>query len=62
MDPLESQTKAIIAAALIVSGAVELPALPDDDRSAPDIAGVRLRRLTDYLYRLITSDETHDPR
>ena len=57
MDPLEAQAKAIIAAALIVRGAVEVPSMPDDDEGAPDAAGVRLRRLTDYLHRLITRDD-----
>jgi hypothetical protein len=62
MDPLENQAKVIIAAALIVRGAVEVPSLPDDDQSAHGAAGVRLRRLTDYLYRLLTTDEAYDAR
>ena len=57
MDPLEAQAKAIIAAALIVRGAVEVPAMPSGSQHAPDAAGVRLRDLTDYLYRLLTIDE-----
>jgi len=57
VDPLEAQAKTIIAAALIVRGAVEVPSMPEDDRGIPDAASVRLRRLTDYLYRLITSDD-----
>lgn len=57
VDPLERQSKAIIAAALIVRGAVEIPSMPDDDRGTPDAAGMRLRRLTDYLYQLITNDD-----
>jgi len=61
MDPLEGQTKAIIAAALIVRGAVEVPAMPTDARRVPDAGGMRLRELTDYVYRLITTDEPHDP-
>jgi hypothetical protein len=58
MDPREAQARAIIAAALIVRGAVEIPALPrDDDRRGPDPAGVRLRELTDYVYRLVTTGD-----
>jgi hypothetical protein len=26
----------------------------------PDSAGVRLRELTDYVYRLLTTDEPHE--
>ena len=55
MDPLEGQAKAIIAAALIVRGAVEVPSMPVDDDASPDAAGVRLRELTDYVYRLVTT-------
>lgn len=58
MDSHEAHIRAILAAALIVRGAVEIPALPaDDSRHVPDPAGIRLRELTDYLYRLITTDE-----
>jgi hypothetical protein len=59
MDSTEAQAKAIIAAALIVRGAVEVPAMPSGAQRAPDAAGVRLRALTDYVYRLLTID---DPR
>jgi hypothetical protein len=58
MDSREAHTRALLAAALIVRGAVEIPALPaDGGRQVPDPAGIRLRELTDYLYRLITTDE-----
>jgi hypothetical protein len=58
MDPQEAHARAILAAALIVRGAVEIPSLPPDGaRQVPDPAGIRLRELTDYLYRLITTDE-----
>jgi hypothetical protein len=60
MDPLERQGRAIIAAALIVRGAVEVPAMPTDGRT-PDPAGVRLRELTEYVYRLVTTAEPHEP-
>jgi len=59
MDPLEAQGKAIIAAALIVRGAVEIPALPSEGERAPGLAGVRLRELTDYVYQLVTTDHPH---
>jgi hypothetical protein len=60
MDPLEGQAKAIIAAALIVRGAVEVPAIPTGTQRVPDAGGMRLRELTDYVYRLLTTDEPHD--
>lgn len=60
MDPLEGQAKAIIAAALIIRGAVEVPSVPGD-QSVPDAAGVRLRQLTDYIYQLLTTGESHGP-
>jgi len=60
MDPLEAQARAIIAAALIVRGAVEVPSMPSGG-GLPDDAGLRLRELTDYVYRLITIDEPHEP-
>jgi hypothetical protein len=59
MDPLEIQARAIIAAALIVRGAVEIPTLPSAGQRVRDPAGVRLRELTDYVYQLITTDEPH---
>ena len=62
MDPAEAQARAIIAAALIVRGAVEVPAIPSGGRPVPDPAGVRLRELTDYLYRLITIEDPRDPK
>lgn len=61
MDPVEAQAKAVIAAALIVRGAVEIPSMPSPGQRAPDAAGVRLRELTDYLYRVLTTDEPHEP-
>jgi hypothetical protein len=61
MDPLEAQARAIIAAALIVRGAVEVPAMPSGGQRMPDSAGVRLRELTDYVYRLLTTEQPHEP-
>jgi hypothetical protein len=56
MDPLEAQARVIIAAALIGRGAVEIPAIPSGGQRAPDAAGMRLRELTDYVYRILTTD------
>ena len=61
MDPLEAQARAIIAAALIVRGAVEVPAMPSSGQRVPNPAGVRLRELTDYVYRLLTSEQPPEP-
>ena len=60
MDPLEAQARVTIAAALIVRGAVEIPTLPSPGQRMPDAAGVRLRELTDYVYRLVTTDASHE--
>ena len=61
MDPLEAQSRAIIAAALIMRGAVEVPFVPTGGQRLPDPAGMRLRDLTDYVYRLLTIDEPPEP-
>ena len=61
MDSSEAQARAIIAAALIVRGAVEVPSIPPDDDRLPDAAGLRLREMTEYLYRLITTDGPREP-
>jgi hypothetical protein len=61
MDPLEAQARAIIAAALIVRGAVEIPSMPSGGQRVADAAGVRLRELTDYVYRLVTSGDLREP-
>jgi hypothetical protein len=61
MEPLEAQARAIIAAALIVRGAVEVPAIPSGRERLPDDAGVRLRELTDYVYRLLTTEPAAEP-
>lgn len=54
MEPTELQAKATIAAALIASHAVEIPAIPKGGEGAMDSAAIRLRDLTDYVYRAIT--------
>jgi hypothetical protein len=61
MEPWEIQARTAIASALIVRGAVEVPALPRDGQRLPDSAGMRLRELTDYIYRLITLGDKQDP-
>lgn len=55
MDPTELQARAIIAAALIMSRAVELPTIPSSGEWSRDTAALRLRDLTDYVYQMITS-------
>jgi hypothetical protein len=60
MDPMEAQAKATIAAALIVRGAVEIPAMPTKQRSS-EAAGARLRELTNYVYELVTTDAPLKP-
>jgi hypothetical protein len=55
MDPTEIQIRATIAAALIVSHAVEVPTIPIKGDWAGDVAAVRLHDLTDYVYKVISS-------
>jgi hypothetical protein len=56
MDPAEIQARVTIAAALILSRAVEVPSIPTSgDRSRDTAAAVRLRDLTDYVYQMITT-------
>jgi hypothetical protein len=55
MDPAEIQARATIAAALIVSRAVEAPSIPTSGNWSQDRAALRLRDLTDYVYQLIAS-------
>ena len=61
MNSSEAQARAMIAAALIVRGAVEVPAIPEGGERVLDSAGMRLRELTDYVYRLITIEQPHEP-
>jgi len=56
MDAIEIQAKAAIAAALITSRAVEVPTIPASGEWANDVASLRLRDLTDYVYQMITRD------
>ena len=60
MDSSEIHAKAIIAAALIASHAVEIPRIPTSGLDwTKDSASVRLRDLTDFVYRaIIDTDQT----
>ena len=57
MEPTEIQARATIAAALIMTRAVEVPTMPEDGDWSKDTAALRLRDLTDYLYRVISAPE-----
>jgi hypothetical protein len=58
VEPVEIQARAVIAAALITSRAVEIPTIPASDDASPDAAAGRLRDLTDYVYKMITTSNT----
>jgi hypothetical protein len=58
MEPTEIQARATIAAALIMSRAVELPTIPTSGDWSQDNAALRLRDLTDYVYQMITTPRT----
>ena len=55
MEAPEIQARATIAAALIVSRAVEVPSIPTSGDWSHDTVALRLRDLTDYVYQMITS-------
>lgn len=55
MEPTEIQARATIAAALIMTRAVEVPTIPTSGDWSKDAAAIRLRDLTDYVYQMITS-------
>jgi len=55
MEPTEIYAKAMIAAALITSRAVEVPTIPTSGDWSKDVAALRLRDLTDYVYQMITT-------
>ena len=55
MNAAEGQARATIAAALIVSRAVEVPSIPPRGDWSGDEAALRLRDLTDYVYQVITA-------
>jgi len=58
MEAGEIQARAAIAAALIVSRAVEVPTIPTSGDWSHDSAALRLRDLTDYVYQMITTPGT----
>jgi hypothetical protein len=58
MDRIEAQSRAIIASALIVRGAIDVPSTPTDGAQLSQAEGLRLRALTDHLYRLLTTAPT----
>jgi hypothetical protein len=60
MDNAESHAKAVIAAALIASRAVEVPSIPSRGEWGHDAASLRLRDLTDYVYQIIATNKA-DP-
>jgi hypothetical protein len=53
VEPTEIQARATIAAALIVSHAVEIPTIPPSGDWSQDASALRLRALTDYVYQMI---------
>jgi hypothetical protein len=57
MEPTEIQARATIAAALILTRAVEVPTIPTSGDWSRDTAALRLRDLTDYVYQMITSPQ-----
>ena len=57
MDPHEIQARATIAAALVMTRAVEIPTIPMSGDWSQDTAAMRLRDLTDYVYQMITSPQ-----
>jgi hypothetical protein len=61
MTPSDLQARAMIASALIIRGAVEVPSLPEDGAPVLDAAAIRLRDLTDYVYRLIAMNDPQEP-
>jgi hypothetical protein len=56
MNRNEAQSRAIIASALIARGVVAIPSTPTAGAHLSHAEGLRLRELTDHLYRLLTSD------
>jgi hypothetical protein len=53
MEPTEIQARAAIAAALIMSRAVEVPSIPASGEWSEDAAALRLQDLADYVYKMI---------
>jgi hypothetical protein len=57
MEPHEILAKATIAAALIMTRAVELPTIPTSGDWSQDTAALRLRDLTDYVYQMLAAPQ-----
>jgi hypothetical protein len=57
MDRQEIQARATIAAALIVTRAVEVPTIPLSGDWSQDAAALRLRDLTDYVYQMLAAPQ-----
>jgi hypothetical protein len=57
MEPTEIQARATIAAALIMTRAVEIPTIPLSGDWSKDTAALRLRDLTDYVYQMIIAPQ-----
>jgi hypothetical protein len=55
VEPHEIQARAMIAAALITSHAVEVPTIPRSGDWSQETAALRLRELTDYIYLMLTT-------
>jgi hypothetical protein len=64
MHAMEIHARATIAAALIVSRAVEVPTVPLRGEWVEDPAILRLRELTEYIYQAIVYSPrpTHPPQ
>ena len=62
MTEIEIQARATIAAALIVSHAVEIPRIPNRTAIMDDSAARQLRALTDYVYDTIVASDGSAPR
>ena len=57
MEPAEIQARATIAAALIMTRAVEVPTIPLSGDWSNDTAALRLRDLTEYVYQMLTAPQ-----
>jgi hypothetical protein len=55
VEPHEIQARATIAAALIMSHAVEIPAISMSGDWSHDAAALRLRDLVDCVYQIIST-------
>jgi len=58
MEQAEIQARVAIAAALIVSRAVEVPTIPRGADWSRDLASVRLRDLIDYVYQIVATPKS----